>query len=115
MHLVSFRSWDERHLWAAFREAWLRVFRAFTCACGTVQASIIHACPYDGQDRHRAGKGHLRQTTGHCRAGLCQPLCAQTHAPLHFALETQVDVQWTRTRFALVHNIGKIHVFEALP
>ena len=26
----------------------------------------------------------------------------------------KVDVQWTRTRFALVHNIGKIHTFGRL-
>jgi len=26
----------------------------------------------------------------------------------------KVDVQWTRTRFALVYNICKIHVFGAL-
>jgi hypothetical protein len=26
----------------------------------------------------------------------------------------KVDVQWTRTRFALVHNIGKINRFGAI-
>jgi hypothetical protein len=26
----------------------------------------------------------------------------------------KVDVQWTRTRFALVHNIGKIHTFGTI-
>jgi len=26
----------------------------------------------------------------------------------------KVDVQWTRTRFALVHNIGKIHTYGTL-
>ena len=34
----------------------------------------------------------------------------------HFTLRSKakVDVQWARTLFALVHNIGKIHVFGAL-
>jgi hypothetical protein len=33
-----------------------------------------------------------------------------------FTLRTKlkVDVQWTRTPFALVHNLGKMHTFEAL-
>jgi hypothetical protein len=33
-----------------------------------------------------------------------------------FTLRTKlkVDVQWTRTGFALVHNIGKIHTFGAI-
>jgi transposase len=33
-----------------------------------------------------------------------------------FTLRTKlkVDVQWTRTRFALIHNIGKIHTFGAI-
>jgi hypothetical protein len=26
----------------------------------------------------------------------------------------KVDVQWTRTRFALVHNIAKIHAFGTI-
>ena len=35
---------------------------------------------------------------------------------LRFTLRTKVkvEVQWTRTRFALVHNIGKIHTFGML-
>ena len=41
----------------------------------------------------------------------------RVHKRMHrFTLRSKykVDVQWTRTRFALVHNIGKIHVFGAL-
>jgi hypothetical protein len=34
----------------------------------------------------------------------------------HFTLRSKckLDVQWARTRFALVHYIGKIHSFQAL-
>jgi hypothetical protein len=30
-------------------------------------------------------------------------------------LRAVVDVQWTHTRFDLVHNIGKIHMLGAIP
>jgi hypothetical protein len=39
------------------------------------------------------------------------------HKRMHrFTLRSKrkVNVQWTRTRFALVHNIGNIHSFGAL-
>ena len=39
------------------------------------------------------------------------------HKRMHrFTVRTKmkVAVQWTRTRFALVHNLGKIHTFGAL-
>jgi len=42
-------------------------------------------------------------------------ICVQKRM-VRFSLhsERKVDVQWTRTRFALVHNIGKIHTFGVL-
>ncbi|MBM3180071.1 MAG: hypothetical protein FJZ86_06930 [Chloroflexi bacterium] len=50
------------------------------------------------------------------RLGIVEPvfanLCVQKR--MHrFSLRSKrkVDVQWTRTRFALVHHIGKIHSF----
>jgi len=53
------------------------------------------------------------------RLGIVEPvfanLCVQMR--MHrFSLRSKrkVDVQWTRTRFALVHHIGKIHSFGAL-
>ena len=53
------------------------------------------------------------------RLGIVEPvfanLCVQKR--IHrFTLRSKrkVDVQWTRTRFALVHNIGKIHMFGPL-
>jgi hypothetical protein len=51
--------------------------------------------------------------------GMVEPIFANICMRKHmdrFTLRTKhkVDVQWARTRFALVHNIGKIHVFGAL-
>jgi hypothetical protein len=53
------------------------------------------------------------------RLGIVEPvfanICVQKR--MHrFTLRSKykVDVQWTRTRFALVHNIGKIHAFGLL-
>jgi hypothetical protein len=50
------------------------------------------------------------------RLGIVEPvfsnICVQKR--MHrFTLRSKLkeDVQWTRTRFALVHNIGKIHSF----
>jgi hypothetical protein len=42
-------------------------------------------------------------------------ICVREHMG-RFTLRSKckVDVQWTRSRFALVHNISKIHVFRAL-
>ncbi len=42
-------------------------------------------------------------------------ICVHKHMD-RFTLRSKrkVDVQWARTRFALVYNIGKIHVFGAL-
>ena len=53
------------------------------------------------------------------RLGIVEPVFANicVHKRMHrFTLRSKrkVDVQWTRTRFALVHNIGKIHTFGAL-
>ncbi len=53
------------------------------------------------------------------RLGIVEPVFANICVHKHmnrFTLRTKskVDVQWTRTRFALVHNIGKIHAFWAL-
>jgi len=53
------------------------------------------------------------------RLGSVEPVFANicVHKRMHrFTLrsKSKVDVQWTRTRFALVHNIGKIHTFGAL-
>jgi len=53
------------------------------------------------------------------RLGIVEPVFANICVHKHmdrFTLRSKrkVDVQWTRTRFALVHNIGKIHVFVAL-
>ena len=53
------------------------------------------------------------------RLGIVEPvfanLCVQKRMN-RFTLRTKmkVDVQWTRTPFALVHNIGKIHTFGAI-
>jgi hypothetical protein len=52
-------------------------------------------------------------------AGVVEPVFANICMHKHmnrFTLrtKTKVDVQWTRTRFALVHNIGKIHTFGAI-
>jgi hypothetical protein len=53
------------------------------------------------------------------RLGVVEPvfanLCVQKRMN-RFTLrsKSKVDVQWTRTRFALVHNIGKIHTCGAL-
>jgi hypothetical protein len=51
--------------------------------------------------------------------GIIEPVFANTCVRKHkdrFTLRSKhgVDVEWTHTRFALVHNIGKIHVFGAL-
>lgn len=53
------------------------------------------------------------------RLGIVEPvfanICVQKR--MHrFTLRSKrkVDVQWTRTRFALVHNIGKIHTYGAI-
>jgi hypothetical protein len=53
------------------------------------------------------------------RLGIVEPvfanICVQKR--MHrFTLRSKrkVDVQWTRTRFSLVHNIGKIHMFGTL-
>ena len=42
-------------------------------------------------------------------------ICVQKRMK-RFTLRTEfkVDIQWTRSRFALVHNIGKIHTFGAI-
>ena len=53
------------------------------------------------------------------RLGIVEPVFANicVHKSMNrFTLRTKlkVDVQWTRTRFALVHNIGKIHTFGAI-
>jgi hypothetical protein len=53
------------------------------------------------------------------RLGVVEPVFANiwVHKRMHrFTLRTKlkVDVQWTRTRSALVHNLGKIHTFGAL-
>ena len=53
------------------------------------------------------------------RLGIVEPVFANicvNKRMNRFTLRTKlkVDVQWTRTRFALVHNIGKIHTFGAL-
>jgi len=50
------------------------------------------------------------------RLGIVEPVFANicVHKRMHrFTLRSKpkVVVQWTRTRFALVHNIGKIHTF----
>ena len=53
------------------------------------------------------------------RLGIVEPvfsnICVQKHMD-RFTLRTKpkVDVQWTRTRFALVHNIGKIYPFGTI-
>jgi hypothetical protein len=65
-------------------------------------------------------KAKIDSEEGKCiygrRLGIVEPvfsnICVQK--PMHrFTLRSKrkVDVQWTRTRFALVHNIGKIHSF----
>jgi hypothetical protein len=41
-------------------------------------------------------------------------LCARGVGVTSRFLLMVAGVQWTRTQFALVHNIGKIHVFVAL-
>jgi hypothetical protein len=56
---------------------------------------------------------------GHRRLRLVQPVFANlcVHKRMHrFILRSKwkVDVQWTRTRFALVHNLGKIHTFGTI-
>ncbi len=53
------------------------------------------------------------------RLGIVEPVFANIcmHKHMHrFTLRTKlkVDVQWRRTRFALVHNIAKIHTFGAI-
>ena len=53
------------------------------------------------------------------RLGIVEPVFANicVHKRMHrFTLRTKlkVDVQWPRTRFALVHNIGKIQAFGTL-
>lgn len=53
------------------------------------------------------------------RLGIVEPVFANicVHKRMNrFTLRSKlkVDVQWTRTLFALVHNIGKIHTFGAL-
>jgi transposase len=53
------------------------------------------------------------------RLAIVEPVFANicVHKRMHrFTLRSKrkVDVQWTRTRFALVHNIGKIHMFGPL-
>lgn len=53
------------------------------------------------------------------RLGIVEPVFANICVHKHmnrFMMRTKlkVDVQWTRTRFAVVHNIGKICVFWAL-
>jgi transposase len=53
------------------------------------------------------------------RLGIVEPVFANicAHKRMNrFTLrsKSKVDVQWTRTRFAMVHNIGKICVFGAL-
>jgi len=53
------------------------------------------------------------------RLGIVEPifanLCVQKRMhPFSLRSKRKVDVQWTRTRFALVHHIGKIHSFGAL-
>ncbi len=75
------------------------------------------------QDRQRAGQENLCATVGHIcaarSAGVVEPvfdnICVHKHMD-RFTLRSKrkVDVQWARMRFALVHNIGKIHVFGAL-
>jgi hypothetical protein len=54
------------------------------------------------------------------RLGVVEPVFANlcVHKRMHhFTLrsKSKVDVQWPRTRFALVHNIGKIQAFGMLP
>ncbi len=53
------------------------------------------------------------------RLGIVEPVFANicVHKRMNrFTVRTKlkVDVQWTRTRFTLVHNIGKIHTFGTL-
>jgi transposase len=53
------------------------------------------------------------------RLGIVEPVFANlcVHKRMHrftFRTKLKVDVQWTRTRFALVHNIGKIHTFGTI-
>jgi hypothetical protein len=45
--------------------------------------------------------------------GLCQHLWHKRMNRFTPRSKLKVDVQWTRTRFALVHNIGRIHTFGA--
>ena len=53
------------------------------------------------------------------RLGIVEPvfadICVQKHMN-RFTVRSKlkVDIQWTRTRFALAHNIGKIHTFGVL-
>ena len=94
---------------------WLRAFSAPTCACGTVQASIVHARPHEAKIDTEQGKRIYARGLG-----IVEPVFANicVYKYMHrFALRSKckVDVQWTRTRFALVHNIGKIHIFRVLP
>ncbi len=35
------------------------------------------------KDQYQTGKADLRQASGHCRADVCQHLCAEAHEPLH--------------------------------
>jgi hypothetical protein len=53
------------------------------------------------------------------RLGVVEPvfanICVQKRMHrLTLRTKLKVDVQWTRTRFALVYNLGKIHTFGAL-
>jgi hypothetical protein len=72
---------------------------------------------------NQAGQEDLCATVGHScaarSAGVVESVFANICVHKHmdrFTLRSKrkVDVQWPRTRLALVHNIGKIHVFGAL-